>query len=336
MSKTFSEGIQFVQDVHKSGWETARQKAGFDESEARRWWSWYERDVCLPWVVYEGEQGTEELKGADGAQDDDVDGLPLVTQPGRQACFADKTYRLERQGLYRFIVLTRSVRNVIVGAPHKPLGILRGLSALQIHGNRDDGKSVDELRTLLLTRAFLSITCGTIASVAVALLKDLGFRARLVASLTLEEWNTYDNGHCLCEVFFPEEDKWVLVDVDFGFVFRKDGILLSAYEFWDCLQRHEQAEFLPLSQKLGDPFFLSPSGFNYFLYLRHLWRDLEGKKAWYRRILQVIAVRDEGKYLYFGREEKIRSYWSGDDFEVLPLGEWRDRLYKGQFQQGAV
>jgi predicted small integral membrane protein len=326
MESVFSEGIGFVSNVPTLGWDAARTKCGLDEAEARVWWEWYEREVCRPWVLFEGEEGTVEIEASEG-EGDDLDGLPLVAHDVRRVRFAGKSYALKQAGLYRFIVLTRSVRNLIVAPKGDPVSVLRGLSALQVHGNRDDARPVEELRQLLLSRVFLSITCGTIASVTVAVMRDLGFGARLVSTLTLDPWNTYDNGHSICEIFFPGERKWVLADVDFGFLFRSGDAYLSAGELWDCLNSGNDVEFLPLAETPGDPFFLSPSGFNYFLYTRYAWRDMAAKKAWYRRMLHVIGVVDEGKTFYFGPEDRIRSYCAGDWCEVLPVSKWKLRLY---------
>lgn len=326
MDRTFSEGLGFVSEVQRVGWEAARTKCGLGAKEAADWWAWYEREVCRPWVLFEGEEGTVELEASEG-EGDDLDALPLVAHDVRRVRFAGRSYALKRPGLYRFIVLTRSVRNLIVAPEGDPVSVLRGLSALQVHGNRDDERPVEELRQLLHNRAFLSITCGTIASVTVAVMRDLGFRARLVGTLTLDPWNTYDNGHTICEVFFPVEHKWVLADVDFGFLFRRGDACLSAGELWDCFQSGEDVEVFPLAQTPGDPFFLSPSGFNYFLYTRYSWRDMPAKKAWYRRMFHIVGVLDAGKWVYFGPEDKIRSYCAGDSFEVLPRSQWQERLY---------
>ena len=39
-------------------------------------------------------------------------------------------------------------------------------------------------------------------------------RARFVLTLTLDPWNSYDNGHSMIEVYREDLKKWVLYDVD--------------------------------------------------------------------------------------------------------------------------
>jgi len=326
--RSFSEGIGFVNEVQRSGWEEAKGKFGMGEEEAKRWWEWYEREVCVPWVVYEGEGGLEEVVGSDEGEAEDLDKLPLVVRDLKEVRFGGKVYPLEGEGLYRFVVMTKSVRNLIVSRSDDPVPVLRALSSIQVHGNRDDGRDTEELKGLLLHRAFLCITCGTIASLTVSLLKDLGFRARFVSALTSEDWNTYDNGHGLCEVFLPGEGRWVLADVDMGFLFRGDGNLLSAYEFWERINEGREVEFVPLSEKFVDPFFSSPWGFNWFLRVRYMWRGSEGKKAWYRRIFQAVGIREGERTTFFGPEDKLRLYY-GNEVEVVPRREWRERFYGG-------
>ena len=45
-----------------------------------------------------------------------------------------------------------------------------------------------------------------------------GVKSRLVSSLTLDSWNSYDNGHIMIEVFRPELKKWVVYDIDLSLI----------------------------------------------------------------------------------------------------------------------
>ena len=324
-NQPFSKRVTFVGEVHRSGWAQAREKLSVDERQARAWWHWYQQEVCTPWVIHEGPDGFEEVHPQDG-EAEDVNSLPLIMTDVREVQFADRMYALERDGLYRFLTLTESVRNLIVARDNDLLAILRGLSALQVHGYRDMEKPLDELKAMLPTCSFVGITCGTIASLSASILTDLGFRTRSVGSMTLGEWNTYDNGHALFEVFCPRADKWILADVDMGFVFRQGETYLDAGQLWQALQGGQSFELVPLALTLVDPFFMSPSGFNYFLRFRWKWQDDDGKLAWYRRIFQAASLSDGAKRVFVGEKGRILEY-AGEDAEVLPYAEWRERFY---------
>ena len=324
-NQPFSKRVTFISEVHKSGWGQAREKLSVDEGQARHWWDWYQQEVCTPWVIREEPDGFHEIEAQNG-EAADVNSLPLIVSDVREVQFANRVYALDRDGLYRFLLLTQSVRNLIVARDNALLPILRGLSGLQVHGYRDMEKPQDELKAMLPTCSFVGITCGTIASLSASVLTDLGFRTRSVGSMTLGEWNTYDNGHALFEVYCPRAEKWILADVDMGFVFRQGDTYLDAGQLWEALQQSQSFALVPLASSLVDPFFMSPTGFNYFLRFRWKWQNDDGKLAWYRRIFQAVGVSDGAKRVYVGRGERIREY-VGEDAEVLPYAEWRARFY---------
>lgn len=328
-SSSVSLGVAFVNDVQKLGWEKALTKHSLDDTEGRRWWEWYQREVCTPWVIRECAEGIEEIPATGGSAVPVAD-LPLIVADVDAVEFAGHVYGLTGEGLHRFTEMTQSVRNLIVTRGGQWLPVLRGLSALQVHGNRQDGTSIEELKAQLPTCSFLCITCGTIAGVAAGVLADRGFRTRLVGGLTMEaeQWNTYDNGHALFELFCPHRQKWVLADPDMGFLFRREGDYLDAGEVWQAFREGRDPELEPLAVKCMDPFFHAPSGFNWFLRFRAKWGDEAGKLAWYRRILQAVRVHEGDSGIYVGEEpDKIRTY-CGEGTEVLPFDQWRARLYE--------
>ena len=322
----FSKGVGLANEAQKSGWGEAARKLSIGRATARAWRAWYEKEVCTPLVLHEGPKGIRKI-GRRKGHATDIARLPLVAGDMTAVEFAGKVYPLVQEGLYRFMILARSVRNLIVTRDNHLLPILQGLSALHIHGYRDQDKTQDELKALLPTCSFIGVTCGTIASLAASLLKDLGFKTRMVSGLALEDWNTYDNGHVLFEAFCPSAEKWILADVDMGFLFRRKSDHLDAGEVWECFHRRRAMELVPLANTLVDPFFVSPWGFNWFLPFRYEWQGGAEKLRWYRRIFQAVAIEEGGKRVYVGEREKIVSYLGEQAAEVLPYPEWRERLY---------
>ncbi len=336
MTMDFTQRVSFIEKAKTSGIDAATQALEVSEETAHAWWDWYRRQVCKPMVWYQrGAEGQIlEPTPGDGRELGD---FSLIAKQASTVRFQGKVYSVQREGLYRFMVIPDKMRNLIsLRNDHSLIPLLMALSNLQIHGNRHDSESIETLKARLYTDPWISVTCGTISALAVNILHEQGFRARWVHTLTLEDWNTYDNGHSLLEVFAPQMGKWILADVDMGLLFREGDSFLNAYEFWQTVDRGEQPEFFVLSPKEIDPFYLSPSGFNYALWARWDLKDRKGKWRWYQRIFQVLGIGREGKdgetkkWVFFGPRVKIREYYGDPDHSViLEKKEWLEEFYGG-------
>ena len=332
MKEDFSSRMIFIERAIKEGREEAQKALHIDDEKAEQWWRWFKEENREVLVLLEREGEVTELEGEPGKEGEKLENLPLIVKGENRVVFEEKTYHLHEAGLYRFFVAPHKAQNLILLSPAgSPLSLLRYLSALQIHGNRHDGESLDKLKERLRNETWVSITCGTISSLAVKILREEGFQSRFVSTLTLDEWNTYNNGHSLLEALFPE-DGWVLVDIDFGFLFRESGKFLSTYEFWKSVQEDKKPEFFPLAEKALDPFYHDPffypssRGFNYSLYFRWKWRTMEEKWRWYRRVFQTVGIaNEEGKICFFGPERKIKEYY--EKHLILPEQEWYKKFY---------
>ena len=69
-------------------------------------------------------------------------------------------------------------------------------------------------------------TCGTITIWIQEILESNNIKSRIVQTLTLDDWNTYDNGHTMIEVYHNDLQKWILYDLDSNVYFSKNGIPL--------------------------------------------------------------------------------------------------------------
>jgi hypothetical protein len=207
--------------------------------------------------------------------------------------FGSKVYSVEREGLYRFMTLPRGLRNLIsLRNSQSPIPLLMALSALQVHGNRQDAEDHERLKNRLQVEPWVCLTCGNVASLVASIVEAEGYKARIVNTETSEEKNGYDDGHSMLEVYSPQLKKWILVDADMGILFKDDGIFLSAAELAGRVKKNKRPEFVVLAQKAAvlDPFFLGPDGYNYALEFRWRWRSPEGKWRWYRRVLQRMPT----------------------------------------------
>jgi hypothetical protein len=249
-----------------------------------------------PLVLYQNETTWEEVAGKDGPGRE-LDGLGLIAKGEKQVRFRGKSYPVEREGLYRFMALPVSLRNLISLRDGRSLvPLLTAFSSLQVHGNRHDGESVEALIARALREPWVAITCGNIARLLSAVLEGEGYKTRMVYVVTGEKRNHYDDGHVLFEVFWPEAKKWVLVDADMGLLFKDRGASPAAYlgaqEFAARVKEGRRPEFVPLGQKAAvlDPFFLGPGGYNYALEFRWRWATADGQWRWYRRVFQQVQI----------------------------------------------
>lgn len=86
--------------------------------------------------------------------------------------------------------------------------------------------------------------CGTISETAVALLRELGFKTRLMR--ISKEQNKELANHVFLEYYSVESKKWVMFDAMENFIPKLDGKLLSSLEFFlsprqeDLFKRNKQ------------------------------------------------------------------------------------------------
>ncbi|MCM8821725.1 MAG: hypothetical protein NC831_02785 [Candidatus Omnitrophica bacterium] len=329
----FEIRLGFICRVKEEGWEQAfskyKKEFGISESTAKKWWKWYEKEVCVSQVCYETDSGPEIIKSAKGKAKR-IEQLPLVVKGPLMVEFNGAVYRIEREGLYRFTIMTKSVRNLImVIDENSVMPILKALSLIQIHGNRDQNFSLEEKKNLVLSRYWISLTCGDIAALTQKILEDAGFKSRLVSALTTRSWNTYNNGHVLLEVFFPSLSGWVLTDIDMGYIFMQNGALVSAIEFYRCVKENRQPDFVLLSKKEIDPLWLESNGFSY----SHMWRTIvthiPSKWMWYRRIFQTFGMKENNRFIYLaeGNDAKRVFQYRGHYAKVMPEKEFQKKFY---------
>ena len=179
------------------------------------------------------------------------------------------------------------------------------------HGSTDNALSFQEKLGRYNRGEKLTLTCGRISGLAFYLLTQRGLYARLVGSLTLEEWNGFDDGHTLLEVYSTTFKKWIVYDLDMNQQPLVNGKPLTLPEFRDATQ-NGTVEFAKLAT---DP-LLDPNDVNYETFKSYDW------SAWYKRVLQITLVYTNGKWVYPSHAEDDRitahfSYEPTDNFDAL-------------------
>jgi hypothetical protein len=242
-------------------------------------------------VRYACMDAVEPVSGVDNPAG--TPGLPpsLVIAPGQYA-FHGKTYDLRKQGLYRFICPFKENQQRIVYRAHSGNveALLSGLAWCVSHGNSDNSKSQEEL-TRKATTGKLFITCSNISQWALPILQSYKIRARTADTLTLDEWNSYDNGHNMIEVYREDLKKWVLYDLDANVCFLHNKTPLSLVEVIEYAASGDyEFKLLALDTRLDVSNFKSPRNGYDWGFSAELTRTDEGSRGWYKRVLQVPVI----------------------------------------------
>src|SRR3989344_7449080 len=122
--------------------------------------------------------------------------------------FHDEGYELKKEGLYRFVYPgIENQQRIVYEADLDAL--LSGIAWVYAHGNSDDEREFSHIMKKALQSKIFA-TCGSISNWTCNLLKTKSIKSRVVASLTLDDWNSYNNGHIMIEVFREDLKKWVV------------------------------------------------------------------------------------------------------------------------------
>lgn len=218
-------------------------------------------------VVYRSVLDTTEIvSGFTGSAPE----LPstLVIAPGQYG-FLGNAYDATEPAFYRFLHPSTNQQRIVYEAGRDNVEVLlSGFAWAHWHGSLDNALSAAAL-TQKATTTKLSLTCTPVSQWALSILSTYHVQARLVQSLTLDAWNSDDNGHSMIEVYRQDVAKWVLYDVDQNACFLRQGTPLSLVDMIDY----------------------SASGDYDIKYLASDATMTEDVlRTWYRRVLQVPII----------------------------------------------
>ena len=209
--------------------------------------------------------------------------------------------------------------------PNYPLNLLNLISLLVVHGNEDNATSYREKLDIIKKRP-LSLTCTPGSEFLKRLLDSKGIKNRVVLTLTLENWNSYDNGHTLLEVFSENLNKWFLYDIDGQKVFKNsNGVLLNLIELQQL--GVENVNIVPVSNQP----FLDYGGFKEYSLIGEF---IEANpKNWYARVFQVFSIQNikDGKYVFLTNNnleiQKVSKYYN-DKASCLDYDSFKNYFYE--------
>lgn len=258
---------------------------------------------------------------------ENINNLPnsLVIKPGSYN-FLNQTYNLEQEGLYRFIY-PRLVNEQRIVYTESLDVLLSSIAWIYSHGNSDNSKSYEEISSKALNSKIFG-TCGKISAWIKSLLQNEGYKSRIVSTITLDVWNTYDNGHTMIEVFHPYYQKWVLYDLDNNIYFEKNDIPLSAVEFANLVPTNDYSiKYLANDSKLDISNFKDKQDFNYGFFSESIIANEETLRQWYQRVIQVVLIQEENNLFFFDERDidRIQSYSA--KYEHINQEEFMNKFY---------
>jgi len=222
----------------------------------------------------------------------------LIIPTGTYSIYGN-IYDLQNEGLYRFVFpgVENSQRIVYDGTNVENL--LSSVSWIYTHGNSDSGKSFEELNQKAMESKIYGI-CNTISFWILEILQEQNVSSRLVQTMTLDEWNTYDNSHTMIEIYRNDIEKWIVYDLDNNAFFTYNGIPLSLVEFVSHVQNNDyDIVFLASDTKLDVSNFKSTDDYDYAFVAESISSNENTLRNWYTRIIQVALIQDEDLEFYF-------------------------------------
>lgn len=255
-----------------------------------------------------------------------VQSLPndLLIPPGNYT-FEGRVYEMEDEGLYRFLAPEQRTEQRVVWDGDVAT-LLSAVAWIYTHGHEDDGKDVETINDKA-TREKIRATCGAISTWIGSLLGEVDVESRVVTTLTLEEWNEYNNGHTMIEVWHEEDDAWVVYDLDNNVYFTRDGAPLSFLGFVEAVNESDYEWVTVASDtRLSVP-FKGGSGFDYTFYGEYTRGEPEKREEWYARVIQVPLIERDGDYWFYDEENRERIEGYSARYKYAPEDEWMSWFY---------
>lgn len=249
----------------------------------------------------------------------------LVIAPGNYI-YDDEVYNFSEDALYLNIrpPYAGSHRIVYTG---DVINLLHAVSWIHVHGYKHDffpfKKALEVAKN-----GKLHMTCGFVAQFTESLFLSLGIPCRFILLMTLDEWDTYSNGHSLIEIF--ENDKWVLYDIDLRSFFTVKEKKLNAYQFVSAAQKQNfKRRIFSRSPNFAFGDLTSQDyDFSNWYQVTFLFENI--LNTWYKRVAQVLCVREKGIF-YFTCDQnhrtRVESYPSSGPFVFLEKNEFMNKFY---------
>ena len=196
------------------------------------------------------------------------------------------------------------------------------------HGNSDNDKSIKELHDKALHSKIFG-TCDNISHWVKHILDNHQIKSRVVQTLTLEDWYTYNNGHTMIEIYHPTLNKWVLYDLDNNAYFSVNQVPLSLLEFHESIYKENyKIHFLASDTKNDISNFTGNDEYDFAFLMESINSNENTLRDWYDRVVQVVIISDtENNYYFYDQKhrEQIENY--SNQYKFLEYDEFIQKFY---------
>ena len=287
-------------------------------------------------VEYYPDNSCSTLAAGSGPANYTSANVPLVLTSAANVNVGGTIYNFTGEGLYRIYSNSTLVRQTLVYSGDY-WGFAGNLSRIHVHGSRDEGESTAQLDTNARNGNALSLTCGPTSNYASSHLQSIGVQTRFVQTLTLDPWNSYDNGHSLLEIKDPAENRWVLYDVDLGNALRYGGHRLNLLDTTRLYRGGGQAQLDVLNaDSVVDPqtdystWFTTAPPEAIDAFIATFDHDPQATQNWYDRTFQVPII--DGYFAANSDAEaaRVKSYPGYASYTALSPAEFRQMFYPGE------
>lgn len=193
------------------------------------------------------------------------------------------------------------------------------MSWISAHGNIDDLLTIDEKTEVALHRKLI-FSCGYASLWVSSLLKKFNINNRRVAGLTLDKWNSYDNGHTMLEIMVG--NKWIAYDVS-NHIFFKDKLhYLDMYELCNVVSNHQDYEMI---------FLIGHSQYDinipYTLWYESIMSSEECLRKWYDRVFQLPLIEQNNQFYFCDARNKERVEAYADNYQYMAHDIFMEKFY---------
>ena len=222
---------------------------------------------------------------------------------------------LSKEGLHRILTPPTCIMQRITFKDDVK-SLLAALSLLTSHGNVHDGLDSTDAKIMALTSK-LSMTCGSAAQFAQAVLAEQGVKSRLCGGVAIGDYNDYDNGHTVLEVMVG--GRYRVFDMSTKRLFEDSILSVCCQIVTECIPPHEVFH----TQNLVASTPMMCNGIDFHLLCEEMLKDDASVLKWYRHVLQVPFIK-EGDEIFYTCRDSDRETVSTQ----FPL--WK-RLDEGEF-----